>query len=141
MQPGEIGKGAAPSEGEQSTKRSVYLPIIRNYVPPVLETFDFAEPSSVTGRRDVTTVSTQALYLMNNPFVMAQARAAAALLEEGSSADPFERVQDIYMKAFGRRASKEETDRAIAYVGGEPGDAWSALYQAIFASSEFRYLQ
>ncbi len=119
MNAGEIGKGARPAEDHDFTKRSVYLPIIRNYVPPVLETFDFAEPSSVNGRRDITTVSTQALYMMNNRFVLEQAKAAAVRLEAHGSSDPFERIESIYLAAFGRRASREEIDRAAAYVRAE----------------------
>ncbi|MFT5410952.1 MAG: hypothetical protein ACI9NC_003685, partial [Verrucomicrobiales bacterium] len=140
MKPGEIGKNATLPEGDRFTKRSIYMPIIRNFVPPVLETFDFAEPSAVTGRRDITTVSTQALYMMNNPFVIRQAKAAADRLEDGS-ADPFSRVRTMYLRAFGREPSKAEATRAIAYVNAEGARGWPALYQAIFASSEFRYLQ
>ncbi|MGI9244866.1 MAG: PSD1 and planctomycete cytochrome C domain-containing protein [Verrucomicrobiales bacterium] len=141
MKIGEIGRGANLPENRSFNKRSVYLPIIRNYVPPVLEAFDFAEPSSVTGRRDITTVSTQALYMMNSRFVLEQAGAAASQLEAQGSSDPYERIQTIYLEAFGRHPRKAETDRAAAYINAEGADAWRALYQAIFASSEFRYLQ
>ena len=51
-----------------TNKRSVYLPILRNLVPEVLSIFDFAEPSILVGRRNVTTVPTQALYMMNSPL-------------------------------------------------------------------------
>jgi len=140
MKGAEIGRNAAVPNGTNFAKRSIYMPIIRNYVPPVLETFDFAEPSAVIGRRDVTTVSTQALYMMNNPFVLKQAKAAADRIQN-HSADPFARVQAIYLTALGRRATKEEVDRAVAYVNTEGDKGWPALFQAVFASSEFRYLQ
>ena len=42
--------------------------------------FDFADPSMVVGRRDVSTVAPQALFLMNHPFVLEQARQAARRL-------------------------------------------------------------
>ena len=53
--------------------RSVYLPIVARAVPESLQVFDMADPSLIFGQRDVTTVPTQALYLMNNPFVIRQA--------------------------------------------------------------------
>ena len=57
--------------------RSVYLPIVRDFVPSCLEVFDFAEPSLVVANRDATNVPSQALYLMNNSFVIEQAKALA----------------------------------------------------------------
>ena len=55
-----------------STHRSVYLPLLRGLTPTSLEVFDFAEQGMVTGSRDTTTVATQALYLLNDPFVRRQ---------------------------------------------------------------------
>ena len=46
---------------------------LRGVVPDTLQVFDMADPSLIFGKRDVTTVPTQALYLMNNPFVLRQA--------------------------------------------------------------------
>ena len=65
--------------------RSVYVPVFRNSLPEMFEVFDFADPSMVTGRRNVSTVAPQALFLMNHPFVMEQARLAAARLLEGAA--------------------------------------------------------
>ena len=61
---------------EQSV-RSVYLPIIRDLLPDSLQLFDFADPSLMKGKRDVTTVPLQALYLMNSEFVIDQSEAMA----------------------------------------------------------------
>src|SRR5262249_3527251 len=58
-------------------RRSVYLPVFRNRTPELLEVFDFADPNVCMGRRNVSTVAPQALYLMNSPFVADQARATA----------------------------------------------------------------
>src|SRR5262245_62842826 len=62
------------------TRRSVYLPVFRNALPEVLEAFDFADPSIVTGRRNVSTVAPQALYLLNHPLPAEQAKHAATRL-------------------------------------------------------------
>ena len=60
--------------------RLVYLPIVRSNVPGYLRTFDFPEPSEVKGNRDVTTVATQALFMMNSPLVADQSRRVAQRL-------------------------------------------------------------
>src|SRR5258708_15346334 len=75
-----VGRGRGAIDEDHSVtmrSRSVYVPVIRNFLPEMLGTFDFPEPSETKGVRDVTTVPTQALFLMNSRFVIEQARAAA----------------------------------------------------------------
>jgi hypothetical protein len=95
----------------------------------------------------VTTVATQALYFMNNPFVAHRARAVSEATSPWKE-DPLARVSEIYLRVLGREPDGEETDKALAFVregaeGGTPGaeDAWALFVQALFASGEFRYLQ
>ncbi|HUF62966.1 MAG TPA: PSD1 and planctomycete cytochrome C domain-containing protein [Verrucomicrobiales bacterium] len=140
----EINRTGGPvEEAFDRPVRSVYLPILRDHLPHMLEIFDFAHPSQVTGRRDVTTVSTQALYFMNNPFVAERARAVAAATA-GAGASRAGRVSEIYMRVLGREPRDEELDLAQVFLnGGEEsaGDPWASFVQALFASAEFRYVQ
>ena len=53
--------------------RSVYLPAARDSLPEALALFDPADSNIVTGKREETNVPDQALYLMNNKFVIEQA--------------------------------------------------------------------
>ncbi|MFN0077945.1 MAG: PSD1 and planctomycete cytochrome C domain-containing protein, partial [Prosthecobacter sp.] len=45
-----------PSDLDGSKRRSIYLPVLRDHLPDVLEQFDVANPNLVTGDRDVTNV-------------------------------------------------------------------------------------
>ncbi len=151
---GEIGRGAnADAIRSVTDHRSVYQPILRGMVPDMFVAFDFAEPSAVKGRRDVTTVATQALYMMNSPFVIAQSQHTAQRLLAVEGLDDQERVQLAYQWTFARPARPEEAERAFAYVtSNDDGSAdssearkptikaWAGLCQALFASAEFRYL-
>lgn len=146
----DIGRGQQASRfGVSNQKRSVYLPIVRLVVPDVLQTFDFPEPSNITGARDVTTVATQALYLMNNPFVLEQSQQLAARLLERSSIDDEERVVWAYELAFGRKPTLSEHQTALGFIRTTAAQeaestkikAWTAFSQALFASAEFRYLE
>jgi hypothetical protein len=146
----------AAIEDAASTHRSVYLPIVRELVPPVLDLFDFAEPTLVTGNRDVTTVPTQALFLMNSPFVLDQSRRLAEKVLAAPKLDDAGRVDQIYRLTLCRPPTSTETARALQYTasyarddssignaktGSNPRtDAWSSLCQALFCSAEFRYL-
>ena len=62
--------------------RSVYVPVFRNRLHELLAIFDFPDPNLSVGRRNTSTLSTQALYLMNNPFVIEQAQHTAERLLE-----------------------------------------------------------
>ncbi len=66
-------------------RRSVYLPLKRERPLgelEVLSVFDFPHPSEVTGVRPDTTVATQALFLLNSPFVKQQANQSGGASEE-----------------------------------------------------------
>ena len=114
--------------------RSVYLPVVRDRLPDVLELFDFAEPSLVTGRRDTTNVPLQALYLMNSPFVLEQATALG------------ERVKDdialAYQLCFARPPTDQEREMAREFLKSNQSQdkAHAALCQALLSTAEFRNL-
>ncbi len=147
FKPGEIGrnKGTLP-DWIQMNHRSVYLPVVRNFLPDMFETFDFAEPSSVIGRRDVTTVSTQALFMLNSAFILEAARNTAKRVMTSGTLSAPEKVDWLYLRALGRHSSKAETQRVLTYIdmaasGKNVVDAWAGFCQTLFASAEFRYLQ
>lgn len=104
---------------EQSTTsvyRSLYLPLVRGITPRSLEVFDFAEQGMVSGSRDTTTVPTQALYLLNDPFVRRQSLALAERLLETKDASDQDRLHLAYQLAYGRSATDAELDRATVYL-------------------------
>jgi hypothetical protein len=124
------------------TRRSVYAPVFRNALPELFEVFDFADSSVVTGRRDVSTVAPQALFLMNHPFVVEHSRhAGRRLVSHG--ADDEARVVRAYRLTLGRAPTAGERRIALEFVrdqSGEAGERWGMLFQALFASVEFRYV-
>jgi hypothetical protein len=99
-----------------SVHRSVYLPLLRGLTPTSLEVFDFAEQGMVTGSRDTTTVATQALYLLNDPFVRKQSLALADRLLGRSEMDEGERIDLAYRLTLGRSATPGEVERAKRYL-------------------------
>jgi cytochrome c553 len=125
--------------------RSVYLPIVREQLPESLALFDFPDPNGVAGERAVSTVPAQALYLLNNPFVIRQSEAAADRLRgwNGSTADKVKRAYETF---FARPPSAKETQAALDFLtsyGRTATDraAWAAFAQALFASAEFANLR
>ena len=125
----------------ESRRRSVYLPLFRNSQPEIFEAFDLPSPSLVTGRRTVSTVPTQALFVMNNSFVRDQAEAAARrILSKGDDA---RLVEFAYRVALGRAASEKERTLVLKYLADAHGnrtEAWTEVFHTLFACLDFRYL-
>ncbi|HSG68811.1 MAG TPA: DUF1553 domain-containing protein, partial [Planctomycetaceae bacterium] len=132
-----------PTDLDGSLHRSVYLPVIRERLPDVLDLFDFAEPSLVTGVREQTNVPVQALYLMNGPFVQERAHALASRLLKTSDADS-ERVRNTFRLCFGRDPDETELQRSLEFLVEmtEAGDnaqlAWTSFCQSLLSTAEFR---
>ncbi len=153
---GYIGRGIRTSAFKtDSNKRSVYLPIVRDFVPEALEVFDFAEPSLVVAARDVTNVPSQALFLMNDSFVMNQSKAMAKRVLAAHPDFP-QRVSLAYQLTLSRLPSDAERTRADQYLRSESSQlipikngpvadasetSWATFCQALFACAEFRYLK
>jgi len=104
------------AEGRRSLHRSIYLPLLRGLTPTALEVFDFAQQSLVTGSRDQTTVATQALYFLNDSFIVEQSRSLAEQLLERSDLNDDARVDELYSRLVGRTPGKAERDRALRFV-------------------------
>ena len=116
------------------TRRSVYVPVFRNALPEIFEAFDFATPTMVVGKRHTSTVPTQALFLLNHPFVHDQSMAAAEMLKR--ERDPITRA---YWLTLGRAPTAKERKLASEYVG-QSSSGLADLFHALFASVEFRYI-
>ncbi len=122
--------------------RSVYLPVVRSKLLGMFTVFDFAEPDQVNGQRDVTTVPPQALFMLNNPFVIDVSNRAAERILAQDLADETTRVRYAYAYTLCRYPTKVETERALAFLnsGDDRNSSWSALAQALYSSAEFRYI-
>jgi hypothetical protein len=113
-------------------RRTVYGFIDRQNLEGVYRTFDFASPDASSPRRFVTTVPQQALFLMNSPFVIGQARRLASCPQVvGVSAG--ERVGAFYRLVLGRDPDSHERSVGVAFVerlessGPAPPPSWSSL--------------
>jgi hypothetical protein len=138
----------------QAPRRSVYVPVFRSSLPELFEVFDFANPSMVTGRRNVSTVAPQALFMMNHPFVRTQARLTAERLLDESQLKEANRVDHTYLLVFGRHATAAEVSLCHQFLksvtdtpeNGKAKDnveveAWTQMVHSLFSTIEFRYIR
>ncbi|MFM7843401.1 MAG: DUF1553 domain-containing protein, partial [Planctomycetota bacterium] len=98
-----------------ATVRSVYLPQLRGVTPKSLEAFDPVDQTLVSGSRDVTTVPSQALFLLNSNFVKKQSYELARRLLMAKKTDE-QRVSSAYHVVLGRPATDVEVQRAVAFL-------------------------
>jgi len=131
---------------EDSTRRSVYLPIVRTNVYKLLTLFDFPNPAFPTGNRHTTTLPTQAMFLMNSSWVTGISSSMAKRITESQQSRK-EQIQLAYILAYSRLATPTEIVEADNFMNqyeqqlvDSQGEVWAAFCQLLFLSNEFIYI-
>ncbi len=128
-------------------RRSVYLMTQRIKRHPFLALFDGPDANASTAFRHTTTVPTQSLFFMNDPFVHARAKSLAARLLTLANDDA--RLDRACQLLYGRSPSAGERELSRRFVADAMQDekgpdrarnAWSAWLRVMFASNEFIYV-
>ena len=143
---------SGPVDGEG--RRSIYLKVTRMEGTRFLETFDYPNPLVTRGRRDVTNVPAQALTLLNDPFVISEAKTCAEKLLARPAASVEDRIRDLFRTALGRGPSSTEQERfrgLAAELGSlyqvpredllSSPEVWKDLAHAVLNLKEFLYIQ
>lgn len=136
-------KDSGPLDGDG--RRSVYLEVRRNFLPPMMLAFDTPIPFSTVGRRSVSNVPAQALILMNDPLA---ARLAELWARRSLAAGPMpmeQRVGRLYLEAFGRPPGETERGEALAFLKarGKPADdprLWADFCHVLWNVKDFVFL-
>lgn len=97
---------SGPSDG--AGRRSIYIRMTIMEPPKLLAVFNQPAPKIPTGVRDVTNVPSQALVLLNDPFVADQAAYWGRRLVRGRQSDVAERIELMFQCAYGRSATITE---------------------------------
>jgi cytochrome c553 len=132
-----------PSIGDLTQpRRTLYLTTIRSERATYQMLFDGADPNSIVEQRTDSVVAPQALWLLNHPFALAQAKALAQRLEREAPPDLPARVAWLYEHLFTRPPHAEETQRAVTALARLGGDAasWEQFCQVLLCANEFVYL-
>jgi hypothetical protein len=122
-----------------TVRRSVYVPFFRNSMLEVMEVFNAANPNVTTGRRTETTLPTQALYMLNSPFVNAETRRAGERLARIDATDTV-RLRIAYRLVLGRPPRADEAGLALEFLGQAGTRGWTVLLHSLLASVDFRTL-
>lgn len=108
--------GGRPADLLADTRRTIYSSIVRENVSSTLMTFDFPLPDLSSPQRFETTVPTQALFLMNSPFVIEQAKRLVDRPEVEKAPNEEERIRALYRILFQRGPRSEDVADAKAFL-------------------------
>jgi len=130
----------------KSMRRTIYLPVLRSSGYDGQKAFDFPDPAVITGKRNVSSVTPQALYLMNSELIHKSSGALAEiLLGDSRETGNKNRVSWLILHLLGREATTAERERGEVFVSTygeeENSAAWAAFSRALFATNEFLYIQ
>lgn len=127
------GRGRPDKSGplDGDGRRSVYLEMRRNFMPPMMLAFDTPQSARTFGRRAESNVPAQALILMNDPFVQGQAKLWSERLLKNCADNSQNRIVWLYEQAFQRTPTAEELNDALAFLNKQatdlPGTSTSAI--------------
>ena len=142
-----------------SNRRTVYSFFDRSEPPGIFRSFDHPSPAATSPRRFETIVPQQALFLMNSPFTIRQARSLAnrILLEVGEDAET--RIKQYYKVVYQREGTEEEIQSGVEYISApgtneettsvgssknqelkDPLSKWALYAQALLLSNELIFV-
>jgi len=133
---------------EEIQRRTLYLPVRRGSIPPLLAIFDFGDATTPGEARARTNVAPQALFIRNSKFAVERSRGLAARLLADSALSDARRVETAYLMALTRPAGPGEIDEALSYIasmqsrlGGTDArlTAWRSFCHVLLSSNEFLY--
>jgi hypothetical protein len=131
------GKWANTPEGPAAWRRGVYVYQRRSLPYPMFDTFDHPDMNVTAGARHVSTVPTQALTLLNNPFVLAQAEFVAIRVKEQAS-DPESQAKLAYRLALARPATATEVRIGADLITKQ---SLAAFTHVVLNLDEFMYMR
>ena len=125
-------------DGPDVWRRSVYVYRRRSLGFPFFDTFDLPDQNQTAAARNVSTVATQALTLMNNEFVLRQARLFAERLERAAPGDVDRQIDLAYRIALTRPPAADEAQLARDLVSSQ---SLVDLTHVMLNLNEFLYLR
>jgi mono/diheme cytochrome c family protein len=127
-----------------ATRRTIYGLIDRQNLPAVFRTFDFANPDTSNQGRFHTTVPQQALFLMNSPFVVEQAKSVAQRGEIAKAANAEEKIQALYRLILQREPQNGELELGEKFIAAQKTDSklspLEKYAQVLLLSNELSYV-
>ncbi len=145
-----MGGPSVAADDLANLRRTLYTTVHRRELAKVLQLHDFPEPSLHSPQRMNTTTPLQGLYVLNSPFMAAQALVLTERLWREVPQDFEARVQQAYRLLFARPASEVEVAIASEFLqaaetqsAADPAAgpaAWRRYTHALLGSNELLFV-
>ncbi len=135
-------------DADEVRRRTLYLPVRRGSIPPLLAAFDFGDATTPGEARTRTNVAPQALFLRNSKFAVEHARGLASRLLADSALNDARRIERAYLMTLTRAPEPAEVDEALSYIAALEKrltekdarlTAWQSFCHILVSSNEFLY--
>ncbi len=148
----DLTPGGPPVKELDQPRRTLYLMTVRSDGSSYRTLFDAADPTAIVEQRTSSTVAPQALFLLNNPFALAQASKLAQLVQRGGPQSASARIDWLYRRLFGRAPAEREIAAGLAALASPTHDeppaaaaqsldpAWERYCQVLLCVNEFLYI-
>jgi len=154
-------RGGPAVRDPATRRRTLYVMTVRSDRSSWRELFDAADPTASVDQRTTATVAPQALYLMNDAFVLARAEALARRIladdangvsganEAGGASGDRGRIARTYELLFARPPTDDEVEIGLAALArgettADDADArlrsWSEYVQVLLWSNEWTFV-
>ncbi|MBS32976.1 MAG: hypothetical protein CMO68_01030 [Verrucomicrobiales bacterium] len=128
---------------KKNVRRTVYARVSRKKLNDMLMQFDYPDPNVHAAKRSATTTAMQKLFVMNNRFMIEQAKRLAKRVTGDSLDASAEQVQSIYDILYNRKPSAAELDLALRFLQ-LPAESrltrWEQYSHALLAANEMSYI-
>jgi hypothetical protein len=148
-----VGKWMLTKEEPSTWRRSIYSYWKRARKSPMFEVFDQPDTMVTCDRRNITTVPTQALTLLNDEFVLLQSRYFAERVQQAAGRDAAGQIESAYRIALSRDPTLKELTAGVQFIekqrahhkqkpAADPDrSALTDLCNVILNTNEFLYVQ
>ena len=127
----------ADPEDAKTWRRSIYRFVVRSQTQPWMTSMDCADPSMRVDKRNESLSPLQALAMLNNGFIVTQARHLAARAQAERPADLAAQVARAHALALGRPPGADTGTRLVAFAEAE---GLPALCRLLLNLNEFTFI-
>jgi hypothetical protein len=137
----DLTSGGPATRDFASPRRSLYQMTIRSDRSGFGPLFDMPDSTAPVEKRFNSTVAPQALFLLNDPFVLDQTQTLAKRVRSLAQEDR-PRIEGAYLLLFGRPPSQQELQVGIEFLAQASGveRAWEEYCQVLLCTNEFIYV-
>ncbi len=127
----------------KNVRRTIYGRVSRKKLSDILIQFDYPDANVHSAKRSDTTTAIQKLFIINNSFMVEQAKGLAKRITGDSSATDSTHIQSTYALLYNRQPTREETDLGLAFLR-LPAEGeltrWEQYSHALLAANEMMFI-